>query len=177
MNDIKFTCPHCGQRVSSDESAVGQQLNCPACKEIIEVPGKTACRRPTCDRRSRRAVVMPACFLAVAGGIWLFGVVCYRWRLKLSDYTLALTSVGCAFACGRKAAAGDAWRGSHLRFGASDGLDRFSDRLRDGVDNRNQSSGAVCNGRPALFQSQPPFSRPPVRPPVLSTAFTPIAIS
>jgi phage FluMu protein Com len=36
--DIRFNCPHCNQHLAVDESGAGMTVNCPSCKEQIEIP-------------------------------------------------------------------------------------------------------------------------------------------
>lgn len=38
MAEIKFNCPHCGQKISLDQLWAGQQLQCPSCNNNITVP-------------------------------------------------------------------------------------------------------------------------------------------
>jgi uncharacterized membrane protein YdbT with pleckstrin-like domain/DNA-directed RNA polymerase subunit RPC12/RpoP len=38
MNDVEFTCDHCGQRIETDEELSGRTVLCPACDERIVVP-------------------------------------------------------------------------------------------------------------------------------------------
>ena len=38
MADLKFSCAHCGQRISCDEQWSGHQIQCPACKNGLIVP-------------------------------------------------------------------------------------------------------------------------------------------
>ena len=40
MNDIKFTCPSCGQRIQCDASHADRRINCPTCHEDIHIPKK-----------------------------------------------------------------------------------------------------------------------------------------
>jgi hypothetical protein len=40
--DIRFNCPHCGQHLSVEERGAGMIVNCPSCKEQIEIPHGTA---------------------------------------------------------------------------------------------------------------------------------------
>jgi len=36
--DIHFNCPRCGQNLSVEERGAGMLVNCPGCKEEIEIP-------------------------------------------------------------------------------------------------------------------------------------------
>jgi len=38
MGEVKFSCPQCQQRLSCDEMYGGQQIQCPACATLVEVP-------------------------------------------------------------------------------------------------------------------------------------------
>ena len=38
MPDIHFECPKCGQSIDAPEELAAQLVDCPACKETIEVP-------------------------------------------------------------------------------------------------------------------------------------------
>ena len=38
MNDLKFSCPSCGQHVQCDESHAGENIPCPECAHIVRVP-------------------------------------------------------------------------------------------------------------------------------------------
>ena len=40
--DIRFNCPRCGQNLSVEEKGAGMIVNCPNCKEPIEIPRSTA---------------------------------------------------------------------------------------------------------------------------------------
>ena len=47
MADIKFSCPHCQQHIQAETSYVGLQINCPACRGSLIVPGTPAAAAPT----------------------------------------------------------------------------------------------------------------------------------
>jgi hypothetical protein len=38
MSDIQFNCPHCNQSIGAPEVLAGELVDCPTCKETIEVP-------------------------------------------------------------------------------------------------------------------------------------------
>ncbi len=38
VTDFKFACEHCGQHIQCSEHYAGQQINCPACRKLIQVP-------------------------------------------------------------------------------------------------------------------------------------------
>jgi DNA-directed RNA polymerase subunit RPC12/RpoP len=42
MPELKFSCAQCGQHISCDELWAGQQIQCPACKNTLVVPGAHA---------------------------------------------------------------------------------------------------------------------------------------
>ena len=38
MNELKFNCPACGQRIQADETYQGAQIQCPSCRAAMVVP-------------------------------------------------------------------------------------------------------------------------------------------
>ena len=40
--DLKFECPKCGQHLAVEQRGAGMTVNCPSCKERIEIPSGTA---------------------------------------------------------------------------------------------------------------------------------------
>ena len=38
MSDVKFLCPHCGQKISCDTGYCGTQISCPTCQKGLTVP-------------------------------------------------------------------------------------------------------------------------------------------
>jgi hypothetical protein len=42
MNDLKFSCPSCGQHIVCDESHAGEKLPCPSCAALVRVPADAA---------------------------------------------------------------------------------------------------------------------------------------
>lgn len=42
MNDFKFSCPHCGQHLSSDERLSNQEITCPTCNQPFLLPPNRA---------------------------------------------------------------------------------------------------------------------------------------
>jgi hypothetical protein len=42
MNDLKFSCPSCGQHIQCEESHAGEKIPCPACAAVIRVPAEAA---------------------------------------------------------------------------------------------------------------------------------------
>lgn len=47
MAKIRFMCPHCGNTVTADQTAVGRTGRCPSCKESIVVSGEAQVAPPT----------------------------------------------------------------------------------------------------------------------------------
>ena len=47
MADIKFSCPHCQQHIQAEPGYAGLQINCPACKGSLIVPGKPTAAAPS----------------------------------------------------------------------------------------------------------------------------------
>lgn len=41
MNEVKFSCGHCGQRIETDEQLSGRTVLCPSCDEHVVVPKKS----------------------------------------------------------------------------------------------------------------------------------------
>ena len=39
MENLKFSCPHCGQHIRCNPSMVGASVACPTCKVALTVPG------------------------------------------------------------------------------------------------------------------------------------------
>lgn len=54
MSEYKFSCPHCGQHISHDETCFGQSIHCPACQQIIVVPSIAAAPAAAAPRLSVR---------------------------------------------------------------------------------------------------------------------------
>src|SRR5262245_28577054 len=46
MSEFKFGCPHCGQRLAADQQMAGAQVECPACKASLIVPGLSRSSSP-----------------------------------------------------------------------------------------------------------------------------------
>ena len=44
--DFTFNCPFCNQDLTIDESGVGSEIACPACREMLIVPTPAQARRP-----------------------------------------------------------------------------------------------------------------------------------
>jgi len=54
MNEHKFSCPHCDQRIACDETCCGQSIHCPNCQQVITVPSVAAAPAPGTPRLSVR---------------------------------------------------------------------------------------------------------------------------
>lgn len=50
--DIRFDCPCCGQNLAVDKKGAGMVVNCPNCKEQIEIPVGTASQAPKVSRHA-----------------------------------------------------------------------------------------------------------------------------
>ncbi len=48
--DIHFACDQCGQRLSVQEEAAGQEIECPACGKTLTVPGVPSRVAPTLSK-------------------------------------------------------------------------------------------------------------------------------
>jgi hypothetical protein len=63
VNDLRFTCAHCGQRIATAASARGYVAQCPACHGELIVPSATnaAVRAPSSPavRRPRKSLEVP----------------------------------------------------------------------------------------------------------------------
>lgn len=40
MNDLRFSCPYCGQHVQCEASHANENIPCPSCAQLIRVPQK-----------------------------------------------------------------------------------------------------------------------------------------
>lgn len=40
--EINFNCPQCGQELTADDTMLGVEIECPACKETIMIEGEAA---------------------------------------------------------------------------------------------------------------------------------------
>src|SRR5262245_7853657 len=40
MNELKFTCPECGQHIQCNDDCAGENVPCPTCAKMIRVPGR-----------------------------------------------------------------------------------------------------------------------------------------
>ena len=79
MPEFKFFCPNCGQHIQCDSRYVGSQINCPSCKQTIDVPrlGGIPAGKPPAPAKSRTAIIIgTAVLLAIVAGVGLF------WFLK-----------------------------------------------------------------------------------------------
>lgn len=83
MSDLSFSCSHCGQHLSIEESSAGCQLKCPTCQGDIVIPQK-----PQAPRKKRvwvpwLASSIAVCMVAAAVGIWLFSAPTKTKRARL----------------------------------------------------------------------------------------------
>jgi hypothetical protein len=68
--DIRFNCPRCGQHLSVEEKGAGMTVNCPSCKDPIEIPRGTAQQLPKAPAPtalSRLATLPPSSRWRLAG--------------------------------------------------------------------------------------------------------------
>ena len=77
MAEFKFFCPGCGQHIQCDSRYVGSQINCPACKQMIDVPkpGGIPAVQPPVRAKSQTPIIIGAVvlFALVAGtALYLF---------------------------------------------------------------------------------------------------------
>ena len=77
MAEFKFFCPRCGQTIQCDTGYCGSQINCPACKQTIDVPqsGGLPGGKPSVRARGKMPIIIGAIvlFAIVAGaGLFLF---------------------------------------------------------------------------------------------------------
>jgi DNA-directed RNA polymerase subunit RPC12/RpoP len=40
MEDFKFKCDHCGLKIETSTNQAGQMINCPGCRQPIEIPAR-----------------------------------------------------------------------------------------------------------------------------------------
>lgn len=52
MADFSFNCPFCNLELSIDESGVGQEIECPGCKEVLIIPAPSGGSAPVEVERS-----------------------------------------------------------------------------------------------------------------------------
>ncbi|MFA6543538.1 MAG: hypothetical protein WCS99_03880 [Limisphaerales bacterium] len=52
MADFSFNCPFCNLELSIDESGVGQEIECPGCKEVLIIPAPSGGGAPVEVERS-----------------------------------------------------------------------------------------------------------------------------
>src|SRR5208282_5939304 len=81
MTEFTFPCPQCKQRIQSDASYVGSQINCPICQRAIIVPSippptaaGTGERVIQTKTSTLRAIAMLGAGILLAGGIILLAV-------------------------------------------------------------------------------------------------------
>jgi len=77
MPEFKFFCPGCGQQIQCDTAYAGSPINCPACKQTIDVPrqGGIPAGKPPTPAKSKTPIILGVVvlFLVLAGGgLFLF---------------------------------------------------------------------------------------------------------
>jgi len=109
MNDFRFGCPHCGQRIEGDAAYRGTQINCPACQKVLTVPApvaktpiagrlKTAAANPPqATKLLSLALISFLCSFGLAAGS-IPGIVCGHLARKRLRRDPALRGNGLAMA-------------------------------------------------------------------------------
>jgi hypothetical protein len=78
MPEFKFFCPNCAQQIQCDKGYVGSQINCPACKQTIDVPrlgGSSDGKPPVQPKRNLTVIIAMAILLVIVMGVGLFLVL------------------------------------------------------------------------------------------------------
>jgi len=57
MADFTFNCPFCQLELSIDESGIGQEIECPGCKEVLIIPAPSG--QTTVEAEEERAPFIP----------------------------------------------------------------------------------------------------------------------
>src|ERR1051325_4854280 len=90
MAEIKFSCPHCRQKIQCDASHSGSRINCPACQQSILVPASTiAPAGPSGERtiqikvRTLKKAALTALAVLSVAGIVLVGNAVFNKRTVL----------------------------------------------------------------------------------------------
>ncbi len=115
---IVFKCPECGERMEIGNQMAGQEIECVACRETVQVPDASESRpakqkpkRSKSPRARRRAVVLfggdddalsdqewwfyGALFLFVPGaGAWVSSILYYMWRERLPSKAGQINQLG-----------------------------------------------------------------------------------
>jgi hypothetical protein len=61
MADFSFNCPFCNLELSIDESGVGQEIECPGCKEVLIIPAPSG-SAPVAEEERAPAVIPTGSF-------------------------------------------------------------------------------------------------------------------
>jgi DNA-directed RNA polymerase subunit RPC12/RpoP len=59
MSEFKFSCAHCGQHISADDSWAGRQIQCPNCQAPLVIPQMAVAAAPAAPRLSPAAAPPP----------------------------------------------------------------------------------------------------------------------
>ncbi len=62
MAEFSFNCPFCNLELSIDESGVGQEIECPGCKEVLIIPAPGGGAGPVAEEEERPAVIPQGSF-------------------------------------------------------------------------------------------------------------------
>jgi len=57
MAEFSFNCPFCNLELSIDESGVGQEIECPGCKEVLIIPAPGGGTGAAAEEEERAAVI------------------------------------------------------------------------------------------------------------------------
>ncbi len=62
MAEFSFNCPFCNLELSIDESGVGQEIECPGCKEVLIIPAPSGGGGAAAEEADRGAVIPQSSF-------------------------------------------------------------------------------------------------------------------
>lgn len=83
MSEISFNCPKCQQPLEAPQEYANQDIECPACQQLITVPGPEPVQAPVPEPVQEKAVgkKCPECGAALEEGV----VLCMKcgFHLKL----------------------------------------------------------------------------------------------
>jgi Domain of unknown function (DUF4190) len=113
MNDFKFNCPACGQKILGDTTYVGRQIICPTCRKGITIPRPDAAPaassaapqsaastiplpvlRESMPKPARLCPLAPAALIGVL--VPLVGIVCGHLALSRIHKDTSLKGTGMA---------------------------------------------------------------------------------
>lgn len=57
MAEFSFNCPFCNLELSIDESGIGQEIECPGCKEVLIIPAPGGGTGAMAEEEERAAVI------------------------------------------------------------------------------------------------------------------------